>query len=200
MSTPELNFPNSFDTFLAVPSVVGKPEIHARLTSLRDIDEMDMFFAQNPYLREFQPFTRDINSPEDTRRNVTDALRNMAADEWMQYRIIEGVVGEPGPIRGTVTLYDHNPDTLVSTAGVGFYVAQEHQRLGHASRATSTVLEYAQEIWGLHSVYFEIAEDNKASERVAERLGATLLPLAPTRLIPSGDRLLNMRTWGKDYD
>lgn len=199
MSTIESIFSNSFEPFLEVPSVPGKPDVHARLTSLGDIDEMDAFFAQNPYLHEFQPFTRGINSLEDTRRNVTDALRGMVVNEWIQYRIIEGVFGEPGPIRGTVTLYGHNPDTLVSTAGVGFYVAEKHQGQGHASRTTSTVLEYAQEVWGLHTAYFEIADANKASERVAERLGASLLPLAPIASIPSGDRMLNIRTWSIDY-
>lgn len=201
MSTIESQFPNHFEPYLAIPSVAGRPEIHARLTSRDDVAEMDAFFAQNPYLHEFQAFTRNIKGPEDVRRNVEDALCHMSIDEWMQYRIIEGAVavGEPGRILGTVTLYGHNPGTVVATTGVGFYVAEEHQGQGHVTRATNTVLEYAQDVWGLHTAYFEIADDNKASERVAERLGATLLPLAPTTLIPSEERMLNMRMWSKEY-
>lgn len=198
MSTPEITYQNNFEQFLEVPGIPGKSDIHMRLSSMADAEELDRFFAENRYLREHQPFTREINGIEGTRKNIASALMMMSEDEWMQYRIIEGKPGEQGPICGTVTLYDHKPGTLVSTAYAGVYVGERYQGHGYASRANRTVWEYARAVWGLHAIYLEIAESNKASETLAARLGATPMPHAPIRKLASGDRLLHMRTWSKD--
>ncbi|MET1033018.1 MAG: GNAT family N-acetyltransferase [Candidatus Saccharimonadales bacterium] len=198
MSNPETAYQNNFEQFLEVPSVSGKPDIHLRLSSMDDAEELNRFFAENPYLQEYQPFTREIADIDGARKNIASALMMMSEDEWMQYRIIEGHIEERGPICGTVTLYDHKPGTRVSTATAGVYIGENYQGRGYASRANRTVIEYAQNAWGLHTVHFEIADGNTASETLATRLGATLMPHASVQEMASGDRLLRMRTWSKE--
>lgn len=198
MTNTETAYQNNFEQFLEVPHIPGKPDIHLRLSSMDDAEELNRFFAENSYLQEYQPFTREINDIDSARKNIASALMMMSEDEWMQYRIIEGKVGEEGSICGTVTLYDHNPGTLVSTATAGVYIGEAYQGQGYASRANRTALEYAQAAWGLHAINFEIADGNSASEILATRLGATLMPHASVREMASGDRQLRMRMWAKE--
>lgn len=193
MSTPHEGI--VFNQYLQIPDEPGRISIHGRLSSMMDAEELSRFFVENPYLQEFQPFTRELKGIEGARLDIQKALIHMGENESMQYRIIAAPFAEPGPIIGTATLYGHNPRTKISTAKAGIYLDSKHQGQGVAARATEAVIGYAKDVWNLHFLELEIAEGNIASEGLAQKLGAVLDTMSTPSSVISGDHTHTLRTW-----
>jgi len=72
-------------------------------------------------------------------------------------------------------------------AGLGFWIRQSRTGEGFATDAARTVMQFGFEDLGLNRVELEIAVDNAASRRVAEKLGCVFEGVLRQRLIlPAG--------------
>lgn len=75
---------------------------------------------------------------------------------------------------------DHN------FGNVGYWVRQSQQRKGIAAQAVTTIANYGFQALQLTRLEIVIAEGNRASRRVAEKVGAVLECVARNRLIIHG--------------
>ena len=81
-------------------------------------------------------------------------------------------------------------------AGLGYWIRTSCTGRGYATDAARTVLRLGVEDLGLERVELEIAVDNAASRRVAEKVGCTYEAVLRRRLIlPAGPTDMAMYAW-----
>jgi len=73
---------------------------------------------------------------------------------------------------GSVELYKRRNDSIM----LGYGVHDDAQGKQVATRAASRLVDFGFEDWGLTRVVLTIAPGNRASQRVARKLGAQLIP------------------------
>jgi ribosomal-protein-serine acetyltransferase len=66
------------------------------------------------------------------------------------------------------------------SANVGYWIRTSRTRQGIATAAVRLIGRFAVEDLALHHLELEIAADNRASQRVAEKVGARMLPSSRT--------------------
>ncbi len=76
---------------------------------------------------------------------------------------------------GCIELFE--ADALHSRAGIGIYIVAEEQKKGYASAALGTMIEYCFGILGLHQLFCNIGEDNKASMKLFTKHGFQIIGL-----------------------
>lgn len=70
---------------------------------------------------------------------------------------------------GMIDLFDFNPQH--NRAGIGIILSSEFQKLGYASDAMKTLIDYCFTQLGLHQLYANITPDNKASIALFAKCG-----------------------------
>ncbi len=70
---------------------------------------------------------------------------------------------------GAVDLFEFDP--LAKHAGVGIVISAEHQRLGYATDALTTLASYAKSFLNIHQLWCNIEEDNHKSIALFESIG-----------------------------
>lgn len=76
---------------------------------------------------------------------------------------------------GCIELFE--ADALHRRAGIGIYIVAEEQKKGYASAALGTMIEYCFGILGLHQIFCNIGEDNKASMKLFTKHGFQIIGL-----------------------
>lgn len=160
--------------------------VYLRPTAPDDADALFELVDANPYLQEYQQWTRNY-TPELAREGVARALGLMELGEWMQYRLMRQDRHATLMI-GTITL--HEIDRDAHTAALGYYIAEQEQGKGLASRASRLVLERARDQYDLQQILLRIEAGNLPSEYVARKLGAEL-----TDKVHMDDEQVERRIW-----
>jgi ribosomal-protein-alanine N-acetyltransferase len=96
------------------------------------------------------------------------------------------VVDDAGAIAGTISLSNISGGFLLS-ANVGYWVAQDRQGRGLATRAVAEIVRVAYDELGLHRVEAGTLVDNVASQRVLEKNGFTRIGVARKHLLIAGE-------------
>ncbi len=114
---------------------------------------------------------------------VTESLK------WIRHEIAPDEVGfviiEPGDeLVGSCGLNGFNE--LNRFANLGYWVRSDMTGRGHATRATRLLAEYALRTLGLARVEILMSVENRASRRVAERVGARFEGQLRSRLLLRG--------------
>ena len=158
--------PVSYKQFLEIPNF---PDDYLRLPRFYDGPQMyDVVQANREHLR-YQWWTTQVQTRPDAHQHVTNTVDNNDAGDRMQYYLSAGVPVPNGPIRGSVTAYEIEPE--LRHAKVGWWVVKDAQGRGLATAATRRLLTELQEVYGTESVEAHIADDNAASRRLAQRIG-----------------------------
>ncbi|HOY33329.1 MAG TPA: GNAT family protein [Bacteroidales bacterium] len=76
---------------------------------------------------------------------------------------------------GCIELFEADP--VHRRAGIGIYIIAADQKKGYASAALGTMIEYCFAKLGLHQLYCNISEDNKASMKLFENHGFNIAGL-----------------------
>lgn len=116
------------------------------------------------YLRRWLAWLDTQQGPDDSRQFIESARKNNQAGVALTLGIehegdIAGVIGFP------------EIDSESRQASMGYWISSSHQGRGIISRSCERLIEYAFTDLGLNRVEVRIAEDNRPSRRVAERIG-----------------------------
>ncbi len=164
----------SLVTYAPILEVPGTPDVHLRAAHPNDTKAMFELIEENrAYLEPYQTWTRAVRTLTRAQRYTNAVAERHADNSWMQYYLIEGQPDENGPMAGAFTIYNHIPEER--EACVGYWVAEKIAGQGVATRAASRVLDYGSERLGIEWVGAHIAQGNYASERLAQKIGFTLL-------------------------
>lgn len=112
------------------------------------------------------PWARVDHGPAETRRYL-----RAARSAWSRQSAFEFVIElrESERVLGIVSL--HRVDWVRAAAGLGYWVRRTEWNRGFASEAASAALGHALGGLRLHRVEALVALENKASQRVVEKLG-----------------------------
>jgi len=148
--------------------------MHLSLTRAEDSIRLYRLVKANPYLHQFEPWTRDFDLRDAlllTNRTATDTLRG----DTLEYSILEGLSATAtprDPIQGIVRLYSRDDETR--SAWVGYLLDERAQGKHFARRAVHATVKYAQESWGIGEVHAEIAQANERSQHLIAKLAETI--------------------------
>lgn len=134
-----------------------------------DADELTTIYRTNrEFLRPFEPTrTEEFFTVEVQRQR----LETVGEDRW------RWAIEDEGRIVGVISLADVIRESL-QLANVGYFVAQEFNGRGLATRAVAEVVQFAFGEAGLHRLEAGTLPDNHASQRVLEKNGFVRYGLA----------------------
>ncbi len=140
------------------------------LTRVKPEDAEELFAlvdGNRGYLREWMGWVDSTRSVDDIRTFLDESERLYDDGKGLQccIRLREKIIG----VIGSVYI-----NLVQMRTELGYWVAEEHQRKGIASKATRALTEYAFTEWKLNRVELCIGVENTKSRTVAERLGFQL--------------------------
>lgn len=91
---------------------------------------------------------------------------------------------------GSIELFDADP--LHRRAGIGINIIADEQQKGYASAALALMIDYCFTTLGMHQIFCNIAEENKASLKLFEKHGFQLIGLKK-------DWRFNNNSWKNEY-
>ncbi|MFE6733563.1 GNAT family N-acetyltransferase [Microbacterium sp. NPDC057650] len=158
---------------------MSRADTGIRLLTLDDVERLTALeIANREHLRPWDPARApEFYTVEDQRRRLAHALREHEAGRAVPF----GITTDADELIGRVTLSGVVRGALQSCA-MGYWIAADHLRRGHATRAAALAVEHAFTVLELHRVQAETLPENIASQAVLERLGFTQYGLAPQYL------------------
>jgi [ribosomal protein S5]-alanine N-acetyltransferase len=154
-----------------VPRGVIRPLVPA------DAEELTEVYRRNrEFLRPFEP-TRPAEF--FTVGFQRQRIESTGAERW------RWAIEAEGRIVGVITLGDVLRESL-QLANVGYFVSQEYNGRGLATRAVADVVRFAFDEAGLHRLEAGTLPDNRASQRVLEKNGFARYGLARGLLMIDG--------------
>ncbi|HEY2371165.1 MAG TPA: GNAT family protein [Gaiellaceae bacterium] len=142
-----------------------------------DAEELPALYRTNrAFLRPFEPTRPEEFFTADVQRQ---RIENVGGDRW------RWAIEDEGRIVGVITLGDVLRESL-QLANVGYFVAQEFNGRGLATRAAADVVRFAFGDAGLHRLEAGTLPDNHASQRVLEKNGFVRYGLARGLLMIDG--------------
>lgn len=132
-----------------------------------DVDALDEAIRESiDALALWLPWARIDHDRSDTRRFLRGARIARSRRHTFEFVIRESASDR---VVGMVSL--HRIDWLRRTAGLGYWIRKTAWGRGFATEAAAAVLALGFQQLGLHRVEVHVALENKASQRVAEKLG-----------------------------
>lgn len=149
-----------FDPFPALDT----PRLHLRAVTRDDAADMFRVNADPEVIRFLgRPPMASIEAMREKIDSILENLRNESAIGWTL------IDAQTGAYVGGASLLRW--DKAHFRAEVGYVVAKEHWGRGLVPEALGPILRFGFERMKLHSVEARIHPDNRASRRVAEKLG-----------------------------
>lgn len=122
-----------------------------------------------PELYPFLPWATHGYNRVDATRFIRDTTR-----AWREQRAFDFAIRDAdghGPHLGNVSVW--YVSRSFRTGEIGYWINSAHANHGAATEVAARMVQVAFEELGLHRVVLRIAVGNRASERVAEKLGFT---------------------------
>ena len=155
-------------------------EVLLRQLTLDDAEELFALIDTNrEHLGRWLPWVTAITSVDDERGFLR--LQRRRADELAE---IDFAIRAGNQIVGCAGLA--NLDSASGMAEVGYWLAQDAQGRGYATRAVQALTRYAREL-GHSRIELHVATDNQPSRAVAERLGFALAEIRPLGMVVGVD-------------
>ncbi len=153
----------------------------ALLRPLEPGDAQDLFamYADPAFMRYWS--TPPWSSITQAHALIERDRRELAAGEHLRL----GIVLDGGPLIGTCSLFQIQPDSR--RAEIGYGIAPAHWRRGHVTEAVGALIAFAFGDLGLNRLEADIDPRNTASARSLERLGFTREGLLRERWIVGGE-------------
>lgn len=137
----------------------------------RDVGSVhDAVLASLPELAAFLPWANERYSRSSTQQFIRDSV-----NAWHEGRAFDFAIrrdAEPDFHLGNVSIWYLSRANSVGE--VGYWVRTDATSRGVCTEAVARILRFGFEELGLHRVVVRIAVGNRASERVAEKLGFRL--------------------------
>lgn len=153
-----------------IPERITTDRLILRRFTRRDTDAMFQAIEGSlPQLSEFLPWAHAAYSRDDATGYVRDSIA-----AWKEGRAFDFAIrlrSHPGHHIGNISIW--HVSRLGRTGEIGYWVRSDQSGRGIATEATAAMVEKGFVNLGLHKVTLRIAQGNRASERVAEKLGFT---------------------------
>jgi ribosomal-protein-serine acetyltransferase len=134
-----------------------------------DLDALDEAIAETlPELVRWLPWATPLHGKADTRRYIKSARLARSRRAAHEYVLWER---ESGTLIGIASI--HRIDWSRRSAGLGYWVRRSAWRRGYATEAAAALVGDAFRRVGLHRIEAHVALENRASQRVPEKLGFT---------------------------
>ncbi len=125
--------------------------------------------ASLPELHEWLPWARPGYNKDDAQAFVRDSQRS-----WKEGRAFDFVIRRPSePTRHIGNISVWHVSKAFHTGEIGYWVRTDETAHGIATEVTRRMLQVAFDELSMHRVILRIAVGNRASERVAQKLGFT---------------------------
>ena len=132
-----------------------------------DLEALDeAIFETLPELVQWLPWATPRHDRTATRRYIKGARLARSRRLAEEYRVVER---EGGRLVGVVSI--HRIDWARRSAGLGYWIRKSAWGRGYATEATRAAVEDAFRRLGLHRLEAHVATENRASQRVPEKLG-----------------------------
>jgi ribosomal-protein-serine acetyltransferase len=168
------------------------PRLELRPFRRRDIGAIDeAVTASLPELARWLPWAN-----ADYTRAVSQQFLRDSVAAWAESRAFDFAIrrpSEPNRHLGNVSIWYTSKPNLVGE--IGYWVRSDESGRGICTEATAHVLAIAFQELRLHRVTMRIAVGNRASERVAEKLGFFLEGTLRDE-VKIGGRWLDHTVWG----
>lgn len=168
------------------------PRLLLRPFRRRDIDALvEAVHTSIPELRRWLPWAHAQYGRTDALRFVRDS-----AGAWSEGRAFDFVIrpiDRTGHHLGNISVW--HTSRREQAAEMGYWIRSDEAGTGVATEAGARVLQVAFEELSLHRVTLRIATGNRASERVAEKLGFIQEGLLRQEVLVGGE-WLDHSLWG----
>jgi ribosomal-protein-serine acetyltransferase len=140
-------------------------EILLKLPTLTHAEELFALVERNrQFLREYLPWVDHNVSVKDSIAFIEESRQNFDKSQGFSVLILY-----KGKIAGTIGL--HYIDTVNKRTEIGYWISQEHQGKGIMHKSCLSIIDYAFKTLKLHRVEIRCAVNNRASQRIPEKLG-----------------------------
>ena len=153
-----------------------------RLVEVGDAEQLTRLMVESKdFMRRYEPDRPpEFFTLEHQRKGIEANLAAFERDEMVPHVIVDD-----GTVVGRINLV-----TIVrgpfQSCSLGYWVGEEHNGKGHATRAVAAIKKVAFTEQGLHRIEASVLLDNFASQRVLERNGFVRFGVAPTYLKIAG--------------
>lgn len=153
-----------------IPERITTDRLILRRFTRRDTDAVySAVEASLPQLSEFLPWAHAGYVREDAAAYIRDSI-----GAWKEGRAFDFAIrlrSHPSHHLGNISIW--HVSRLGRTGEIGYWVRSDHAGRGIATEATSALLDKGFMHLALHKVTLRVAQGNRSSERVAEKLGFT---------------------------
>lgn len=154
-----------------------------RLIAVDDAERLTKLMVESrDFMRRYEPDRPpEFFTIEHQRKGIATNLESYERGEMVPHVITD----DDGTVVGRITL-----TTIVrgpfQSCSLGYWVGEEHNGKGHASRAVAAIKRVAFDEQDLHRIEASVLLDNVRSQRVLERNGFVRFGVAPTYLKIAG--------------
>lgn len=152
------------------PELLRSSRLVLRRFGRRDVDHVVAAVRESlPELHQWLPWAHLAYERNDASGFIRDS---MAA--WREERAFDYAIRRPADLNrhlGNVSIW--HVSKTARTGEIGYWVRSDEVGKGIATEATERLIRLGFEELGMHRVTLRIAVGNRASERVAEKLGFT---------------------------
>lgn len=140
-------------------------ELHLRLFTLDDADEFyNLTIESKPFLREWLGWLDNINSIEDTTKNIQSRFAEIADNNGYP---ISFVIVYKGNMVGTIGYNTIDKRNRVGT--IGYWIGEKYKGQGIMSQSFKAMIDYGFNTLNLNRIEVRAATDNIKSRALPER-------------------------------
>lgn len=151
-----------------IPERITTDRLILRRFTRRDTDALFSAVETSlPQLSEFLPWAHAGYAKDDAAAYIRDSIGSWKESRAFDYAI--RLRSHPSHHLGNISIW--HVSRLGRTAEIGYWIRSDQAGRGFATEATAAILEKGFLHLDLHKVMLRIAQGNRGSVRVAEKLG-----------------------------
>lgn len=151
-----------------LPDRIGTDRLVLRRFTKRDVDNVaDAVLSSLPELEKYLPWAHSGYSRDDAAAYIRDSIQSWKERKAFDFSI--RLRSDPDTHLGNISIW--HVSRLARTGEIGYWIRTDRTTNGIATEATEALMRLGFDVLGMHKIVLRIAVGNRASERVAEKLG-----------------------------
>ena len=151
-----------------LPDRIGTDRLVLRRFTKRDVDNVaDAVLSSLPELEKYLPWAHGGYSRDDAAAYIRDSIQSWKERKAFDFSI--RLRSDPDTHLGNISIW--HVSRLARTGEIGYWIRTDRTTNGIATEATEALMRLGFDLLAMHKIVLRIAVGNRASERVAEKLG-----------------------------
>lgn len=151
-----------------LPDRIGTDRLVLRRFTRRDVDDVaEAVLSSLPELEAYLPWAHRGYGREDAAAYVRDSIQSWKERKAFDFSI--RLRNDPDTHLGNISVW--HVSRLARTGEIGYWIRTDRTTNGIATEATKALMRVGFDVLNMHKIVLRIAVGNRASERVAEKLG-----------------------------